>query len=251
MIGAYLAFWVFTLLDFGPALSLPLSVITGILLGLATYKGLVSVLMQGRAHEERLESNSLLAFFGISIVLQNGAALLFTNNIRAYRYFDQVITLGPMSMTGNRLLTLVISTFLALATAGYLRFTLFGLATRAVIQNRDASSIVGINLPRIYLVSLCFGFSLACASGVLVSMMEPISPIMGFGYSISAFVVIMLGGLGNLFGGITAAFVLGVIETYGLAFVGSNYRSLLVYGIFILVMILRPEGLFGKSQATR
>jgi branched-chain amino acid transport system permease protein len=247
MIGAYLAFWVFTLFDFGPALSLPLSVITGILLGLATYKGLVSVLMQGRAHEERLESNSLLAFFGISIVLQNGAALLFTNNIRAYRYFDQVITLGPMSMTGNRLLTLVISTF----TAGYLRFTLFGLATRAVIQNRDASSIVGINLPRIYLVSLCFGFSLACASGVLVSMMEPISPIMGFGYSISAFVVIMLGGLGNLFGGITAAFVLGVIETYGLAFVGSNYRSLLVYGIFILVMILRPEGLFGKSQATR
>jgi branched-chain amino acid transport system permease protein len=251
MIGAYLAFWVFTLFDFGPALSLPLSVITGILLGLATYKGLVSVLMQGRAHEERLESNSLLAFFGISIVLQNGAALLFTNNIRAYRYFDQVITLGPMSMTGNRLLTLVISTFLALATAGYLRFTLFGLATRAVIQNRDASSIVVIYLPRIYLVSLCFGFSLACASGVLVSMMEPISPIMGFGYSISAFVVIMLGGLGNLFGGITAAFVLGVIETYGLAFVGSNYRSLLVYGIFILVMILRPEGLFGKSQATR
>src|SRR5207237_3004779 len=131
---------------------LPLSVITGILLGLATYKGLVSVLMQGTAHEERLESNSLLAFFGISIVLQNGAALLFTNNIRAYRYFDQVITLGPMSMTGNRLLTLVISTFLALATAAYLRFTLFGLATRAVIQNRDASWIVGIDLPRIYLV---------------------------------------------------------------------------------------------------
>jgi branched-chain amino acid transport system permease protein len=156
-----------------------------------------------------------------------------------------------MSITGNRLLTLVISTFLALATAAYLRFTLFGLATRAVIQNRDASSIVGINLPRIYLVSLCFGFSLACVSGVLVSMMEPISPIMGFGYGIPAFVIIMLGGLGNLFGGITAAFALGVVETYGLALAGSNYRSLLVYGIFILVMILRPEGLFGKSQAAR
>ena len=241
MIGAYLAFWVFTLFDYGPALSLPLAVIAGILLGLATYKGLVSALTQRSAHKERLESNSLLAFFGIAIVLQNGAALLFTNNIRAYRYFDQVITFGPMSMTGNRLLTLVI----------YLRFTLFGLATRAVIQNRDASSIVGIDLPRIYLVSLCFGFSLACVSGVLVSMMEPISPIMGFGYSISAFVVIMLGGLGNLFGGITAAFALGVIETYGLALAGSNYRSLLVYGIFILVLVLRPEGLFGKSQATR
>ena len=156
-----------------------------------------------------------------------------------------------LSITGNRLLTLVISTFLALATAAYLRFTLFGLATRAVIQNRDASSIVGINLPRIYVVSLCFGFSLACASGVLISMMDPISPIMGFGYSISAFVVIMLGGLGNLFGGITAAFALGAIETYGLAFAGSNYRSLLVYGIFVLVLVLRPEGLFGKSQANR
>ena len=251
MIGAYLAFWVFTLAGFGPALSLPLAVLAGILLGIATYKGLVAVLTQGQGREERLESNSLLAFFGISIVLQNAAALLFTNNIRAYRYFDQVITLGTMSMTGNRLLTLVISTFLALGTAAFLRYTLFGLATRAVIQNRDASCIVGINLPRIYLVSLCFGFSLACVSGVLVSMMEPISPIMGFSYSISAFVIIMLGGLGNLFGGIVAAFALGIIETYGLALAGSNYRSLLVYGIFILALILRPEGLFGKAQAAR
>src|SRR5436190_13929856 len=139
MIGAYLAFWVFTLLDYGPILSLPLAVVAGILLGLAAYKGLVSALTQGGARPERLESNSLLAFFGISIVLQNGTALLFTNNIRAYRYFDQVITVGTVSITGNRLLTLVISTFLALATAAYLRFTLFGLATRAVIQNRDAS----------------------------------------------------------------------------------------------------------------
>jgi branched-chain amino acid transport system permease protein len=251
MIGAYLAFWVFTLADFGPALSIPLAVVVGTALGLATYKGLVSVLMRGRGPEERLESNSLLAFFGISIILQNGAALLFTNNIRAYRYFDQVVTFGTMSMTGNRLLALAIAAVLALATAAYLRFTLFGLATRAVIQNRDASLIVGINLPRVYVVSLCFGFSLACVSGVLVSMMEPISPIMGFGYSISAFVVIMLGGLGNLFGGIIAAFALGIVETYGLAIVGSNYRSLLVYGLFILVMILRPEGLFGKSQAAR
>jgi branched-chain amino acid transport system permease protein len=251
MIGAYLAFWVFTLTGFGPVISIPLAVVIGVALGLLTYKGLVSILAQGRGRAEKLESNSLLAFFGISIVLQNGAALLFTNNIRAYRYFDQVITIGTMSMTGNRLLALVISAVLALATAAYLRFTLFGLATRAVIQNRDASAIVGINLPLIYLVSLCLGFGLACVSGVLVSMMEPISPIMGFGYSISAFVVIMLGGLGNLFGGIVAAFVLGIIETYGLAFAGSNYRSLLVYGIFILAMVLRPEGLFGKSQAAR
>ncbi len=251
MIGAYLAFWVFTLAGFGPALSIPLATLLGIVLGLVTYKGLVAALTHRRNRTDRLESNSLLAFFGISIILQNGAALLFTNNIRAYRYFDQVITIGSTSMTGNRLLTLVISTFVALATAAYLRFTLFGLATRAVIQNRDASSIVGINLPAIYLVSLCLGFSLACVSGALVSMMEPISPIMGFGYSISAFVVIMLGGLGNLFGGILAAFALGIIETYGLAFAGSNYRSLLVYGIFILVLVLRPEGLFGKSQAVR
>src|SRR6476619_2352887 len=106
MIGAYLAFWVFTLFDFGPALSLPLSVITGILLGLVTYKGLVSTLTQHSAHTDRLESNSLLAFFGISIVLQNGAALLFTNNIRAYRYFDQVITLGTSRLRHQRAILL-------------------------------------------------------------------------------------------------------------------------------------------------
>ena len=202
--------------------------------------------MQGRAHEERLESNSLLAFFGISIVLQNGAALLFTNNTRAYRYFDQVITLGPMSMTGNRLLTLVISTFLALATAAYLRFTLFGLATRAVIQNRDASSIVGIELPRMQIREPVLGYGLRVRRRGRSAGQHDRADLALHGFPVQHRGVSRdhARRARQLLGGIAAGVLLGVHRNLRARHTSApNYRSLLVYGVFVLMMMLRPRGL--------
>lgn len=251
MVGAYIAYWVFTLVGFGPLVSIPLAIVGGVALGALVFLSVIPTLARNNDRPEQLERNSLLIFFGISVILQNAAALFFSNNYRAYRYFDRVISFDTVSITGNRLVTLIVAVTLAVAAASFLRFTLLGLATRAVIQSRDAAAIVGINLRRIYLVTLCFGFSLAMVSGALISMNEEISPVMGFSYSITAFVVVMLGSLGNIFGGIIAALTLGAVETYGLALIGSNYQSVLVYGIFILTMLVRPEGLFGSAEATR
>lgn len=251
MLGAYAAFWVIALSGFSPLWSIPIVFVFGAILGVVTYFGLIRYMLKQSQIAERIESTSLLAFFAISIILQNSVALVFTNNTRAYQYLEEIVQFGNVSITANRLLALVISFFLVVAVAIFLRRSVYGLAIRAVIQNRDAAAIVGINLRNLYLVSLIFGFSLAMIAGVLVSMHGQIWPFMGFSFTVSAFVVIMLGGLGNIIGGLVAALMLGILETYGLAIVGANYRSILIYCVFVGVLMVKPEGLFGSSRVTQ
>jgi branched-chain amino acid transport system permease protein len=124
----------------------------------------------------------------------------------------------------------------------------FGLSVRALIQSREAAAIVGVNIGRLQATSFVMGFAAAGLAGALVSLFEQINPFMGFPYTISAFVVIILGGLGNLTGSLAAGLLLGLVETYGVALLSANYRSILLYGVFILVLLVRPQGLFGRAR---
>ena len=99
----------------------------------------------------------------------------------------------------------------------------------------------------VYSLLVIAGFAVAGLAGALVSLSESINPFMGFPFTISAFVVIILGGLGNLSGSLAAGLLMGVLETYGVALLSANYRSILVYGVFILVLVLRPQGLLGRA----
>ena len=251
MLGAYATYWAFTLTGLPPLAALPVVAIATGLLGLAAYRGLFRGLLRNPTLATRIESNSLLLFFGLSIVLQNVVAALFTPTPRGYAYLDAIVTIGPLSMASDRLAALIIAAGVTLAIVLFLRFNLLGLAIKALIQSREATQIVGIDVGRVQATSFAVGFGLAGLAGGLVSMLGQISPFMGFSYTISAFVVIILGGLGNLTGGIVAALLLGVLETYGVALTSTNYRSILIYGVFILILIVRPQGLMGSRQVAR
>jgi branched-chain amino acid transport system permease protein len=251
MLGAYAAFWSFALLGLGPLPALILAPAATGLLGFALYRGLFRRLMGHTALAERIEANSLLLFFGISIILQNLTALAFTATFRGYRPFPELVDLGFAAVTGGRLLALVV----ALATAGsavlVLRLTPAGLAIRALIQNRSAAALCGIDTDRLEMWSFVAGCAVAGLAGALVSMVEQISPFMGFPFTIAAFVIIILGGLGNLAGSLLGGFALGLLETYGVALTSPNYRSILIYGVFILVLLIRPQGLLGRAPVIR
>jgi branched-chain amino acid transport system permease protein len=122
---------------------------------------------------------------------------------------------------------------------------------RAVIQQRDAAALVGIDVDRINIQVFALGFALAALAGTLNRMTQQISPFMGFPFTVSAFVIIILGGLGNLTGSIFGALMLAAVEVYGAALISPSFRSILVYGVFIAVLLLRPEGLLGRSIAAR
>ena len=152
-----------------------------------------------------------------------------------------------MSVAVNRLVILGISVGATVAVMAFFRFSIYGLAIRALIQQRDAASLVGINAERVNLAVFCLGFALAGLAGSLISMTESVTPFSGFPYTIAAFVVVILGGLGSLGGTLVGGLLLALVEVYGVALTSAAYRSILVYGLFILILFVRPQGLFGRK----
>ena len=239
MIGAYTSYWLFTLADIPPPASVPIAMALTAGLGWAAYAGIFRGAIVSTAVLERLEANSLLLFFGISIVARNLAALTFSADVRGYRYLDQVVELGGLAITANRLMVFVVAMVVCVGFAAALRFSVLGLAVRALIQNRDAALLVGVDVDRVQMVAFCLGFGVAGLAGALIGTMEQISPFMGFPFTIAAFVVIILGGLGNLTGSIVGGLILGFLETYGVALTAPTYQSILIYGVFIAVLLWR------------
>jgi branched-chain amino acid transport system permease protein len=248
MIGAYAMYWLVTLTPIGPLPALLLAAGGCGLLGLALYHGLFRAVLSSPRMAERIEGNSLLLFFGLSVVLQNVMKLSFTASSRANQPFPGLYEWGSIALVGGRFVTLCVTLAVCVAVALFLRFSVFGLSVRALIQNREATAIVGVNIGRLQATSFVMGFAAAGLAGALVSLFEQINPFIGFPYTISAFVVIILGGLGNLTGSLAAGLLLGLVETYGVALLSANYRSILLYGVFILVLLVRPQGLFGRAR---
>lgn len=249
MLGAYTSFWLFTLFGISPLISM---LIAGGLcagLGVAAYLGLFRRLLANTRLVQRLEGNSLVIFFGISIVLQNVAALSFDTTPRAYLYLDGVIRIGSLAITENRVAVLAVVAILCGIVFLFLRLHTYGLAMKAMIQNREAAAVVGINVERIQLLSFAIGFGLAGFAGSLLSMTEQITPFMGFPFTIAAFVTVILGGLGNLMRGMAAGMFLGFVEVYGVALTSASLDSVLIYGVFIVALYLQSQGFLGRRHA--
>jgi branched-chain amino acid transport system permease protein len=249
MIGAYVAYWCMTLLGISPIVAIFIAAPVTAALGMAFYFGIFRRAMRSREFMERIEANSLLVFFGTSVILQNVVALLFTPDLRGYHYAERIVYFADAQLPINKLIVLGIAGFVCIGAVIFFRVSTLGIAIKGLIQQREASALVGIPVARIDLICFCMGFAIAGLAGVLVSMTEEISPYMGFPFTITAFVVVILGGLGNVFGSLFGGLLLGVLETFGVALTAPSYRSIMIYGVFIAVLLLRPQGLFGAARA--
>ena len=252
MLGAYAAYWAFSIAGISPLLAAPVVACLGAGLGYVLYRSLFRrLLAMAPSDAGRMEGNSLLLFFGLSIILQNAAAMLFTPNNRAFQYLDEVWHVGNVAMTGNRIAALLVAGVTCIGIAVFLGRSTTGLAMRSVIERREAATIVGVDVDRVQWSSFALGFASAALAGVLMSMLEQFSPFSGFPFTIAGFIVIILGGLGNVMAGLVAALLLGVIETYGVALTSANLRSVLLYGCFVAALLLFPNGLLGRRSARR
>ena len=251
MIGAYLTFILFVHYGISPLISMLLASAVAGAFGALVYLSFFRKLLETSPTLARLEGNSLLIFLGLSTILQNGAAAIFSGSPRAYRYLDEVWRVGNLAITQNRLLVVVVTSVLCVGAVFFLTLNIYGLAIKAYIQNSRAAMVVGINIDRIQLLAFCIGFACAGIAGSLLSMLEQISPFMGFSYTIVAFVVVILGGLGNLVGGMIAGLLLGVLETYGVALTSPNLQLVLIYGVFVLALLVRPQGIAGRRSSFR
>jgi len=247
MIGAYVTYWLFTVFGVNPLLALILSGVLATVVGLIICKIIFLPMIQTGKGEEGIQSSSLLLFFAISIVFTNVATLLWTADIRGYSYLTRVIQVASVPLMLNRLTAFLVSVVVSGITYLVIQKTMLGKAIRALIQERTAAKLVGINSNRLYLFSFSLAFGIAGMTGGLLSMIYEISPFMGMPYTITAFVVVVLGGLGNVLGSLIGGFLFGLIETVGISLTSPGLQSIISYGIFIALILTRPKGIFGKG----
>jgi branched-chain amino acid transport system permease protein len=247
MLGAYITFWLYTLYGVSPLVSMLIVFVCSAVIGLIICRFIFLPAIKTSKSIVVLESNSLLIFFGLSIIFSNLASLLWTADIRGYSYMTKVVTVVGVPLMYNRLMAFGISLFVCLVCYFIIQKTMLGKAIRALIQDREASQIVGINTNLIYFVSFCVAFGITGLAGCLLSMFYEITPFMGMPYTIIAFIVIVLGGLGNIFGSLLAGFLLGLFETIGVSITSPGLRPILSYSLFILVILIRPQGIFSRK----
>jgi branched-chain amino acid transport system permease protein len=248
MLGGYAGVWLFTLWRTDPFVSLVPSALALFLAGVVLYQVLFSRLAY--APDETKLKNSILIGFGLALVVQTLAILAWTADERAITtsYAGAVLPLGGTVVPLSRLGALGVA---ALTLGGlhlFLHRTFPGKAIRATAEDAEAASLVGIPVPRVFLMAFGLGSALAGIAGTLVSTTDAISPAIGLSWTLKALIVVVLGGLGNVFGTFVAGLFLGVVESMSGFFLGNAYREVMGLVLFLLVLSLRPQGLFAGRQ---
>ncbi len=246
MVGGYVSFWLFTLLGLDPFLSLLVCGPLLFLLGLALDRGLYSRVTH--LDEETKIKNSLLISFGLTLILQNLAIQAWSADERSIRpaYAGTGTSVLGVVVPFTRLADLLVALLIILALHLFLRRTYPGKAIRATALDWEAATLAGIDVRRTYLLTFGIGAALAGVAGSLVSVGYSIAPSIGLAWTLKALVVVVLAGMGSIFGAFAAGLLLGVAESLSVFALGSAYREVVGLVIFLLVLLLRPQGLFGR-----
>ena len=196
--------------------------------------------------------NDLLIALGLSFVLENGALLLWGSQTKSVRtpYTDVVLRFVGVSVTLQRLIVLVASVVLIGALYLFLERTRYGKAIVATSQSPKGAALVGIDLDHVYMMTFAISSALAAAAGALLAPLFYVFPTMGSMPLLKAFVVVVLGGMGNVQGAVVGGFLVGIAESLGGAYLSSDYKNVFAFVILIAVLLIRPQGLFGKSESS-
>ncbi|MCC6131466.1 MAG: branched-chain amino acid ABC transporter permease [Acidobacteria bacterium] len=256
MIGMYVTFWAFTLMHLDPYVSLPLVLIVLFVLGAAIQKFLIAPVIKV---ESILPENQVLLTVGIGLVLSNLALLLFSADYRSVpvEYKDKTIywdlSLGgqtlSLSFSVPMLIAFGIAIVIGTALFLFLGRTDMGRMIRATAQDKRAAALMGINTERMTWVTFGLGSALVGAAGALLAPIFYLFPQIGGPFTLKAFIITVLGGMGNIAGAVLGGVVLGLAESLGSVYVSLGYKDAIGFIIFVAVLIFMPKGLLGKSTA--
>jgi branched-chain amino acid transport system permease protein len=246
MLGAYLTYTLHAGWGLNPLLTLAITGPVAFAAGLGLHRLLYARVLPGSDTPGALESRSLVISFGALFALQNAALLIWSADLKGYGYLSNPVRILGAVFPANRIVASVVALGLSLAFYMFLRRTLAGKAIRALMQDPEAAQLVGIGLGRMHAICFGIGIAMAAITGSLVSMFFELTPFMGLPYTVTALVVIILGGLGNVAGSVAGALLLGVAETASVYLTASDIRPIVSYGILSLILVLRPTGLFSR-----
>jgi branched-chain amino acid transport system permease protein len=242
MLGAFLAFFASSGLGlnyfFSVAFAITLMVLVGMVIERTCFRPL-----RGKD-----DTSVIVSTIGLSVLLQNLAIFVFGADPQrlSTELTEITIRFWGVSFNVQRLLIVVVTVALIFLLNYFSKNTKTGKAMRACAQDLTAAKIVGININKVTMVTCMIGAALAAVAGALVAPLYLVSPVMGIKMVVKSFAVVIVGGLGNVTGAILGGFLVGVSESIAAGMISSHMRDGVAFGILILVLLLKPEGIFTK-----
>ena len=245
MLSMYLAIGLSTLIGVDPYLGLLLAIPLSWIFGAVVYYAVVRPVI-ARPHVVQIFTT-----LGLSIVLQNAALFFWTANFRQLRlsYGDRVLMIAGAAVTLPQLIAFAVAALFTTVLFAWLRFTYLGKAMRATAQDPKAATLMGIDTGKILLIAFLVGTMCVCVAGMLMAPLFSTYPTVGLQFVLVAFVVVVLGGLGSAVGALVGALIVAFIDVIGGFYVGTAWKEVLYFIVFIAVLLLRPAGLLGQRGA--
>jgi branched-chain amino acid transport system permease protein len=258
MFGSFGGFAVLTLFaNSGFTDAHPLAAVAMAILGAMILSSFLGALLERVAyrplrHAPRLAP--LISAIGASIFLQNVMMLIIKARMQVYPDVipEKWIDIGPFSISYFQIFIILGSVLLMTGLLLFIKKTRTGKAMRAVAENKEAASLMGININRIIMITFIIGSALAAVAGVMVGMYySQINHMMGFVPGIKAFTAAVLGGIGNVAGAMLGGFFLGTAESLGVLFMPAEYKDVIAFTLLVIVLIFRPRGILGEVVSER
>ena len=246
MVGAYICFCAMNYLGLNAILSVVLSVIVCTVLG---------IVIEGIAYKPLRDAPSLsvlITAIGVSYFLQNAALLIWTSNPKS---FTSVVSLpalklfdGELIISSTTIVTVLVCLVIMVVLTLFINKTKIGKAMRACSEDRDAARLMGINVNRTISITFAIGSGLAAIAGVLMCSAYPtLMPTTGSMPGIKAFTAAVFGGIGSIPGALIGGLLLGIIEIFAKAYIGTQFSDAIVFGVLIVVLLIKPTGILGKN----
>jgi len=241
--GAYAGLFLLQLTGIDPLLGLVLVGAFIALLSVPVYRFLLAPLAGTGAEAP------MMTTFGISIILQNAFILAFSADTRSIErdYATAALTIGPVTVGWIYLIGFLISVVVIVLVHLLVSRTGFGRDLRASATDAGAAAAVGVDVRRVHLLTFALGAACAAIGGTLIGITFSFTPTIGAGYLLTDFAIVVLGGLGNIFGTLVGGVMLGVLESFGAVVLGDGYRELIGLLVFLIALALRPQGLLAGS----
>ncbi|HEY8416453.1 MAG TPA: branched-chain amino acid ABC transporter permease [Limnochordales bacterium] len=242
MLGAYMSYWLFRLFNWDPFLSIPVSMAALFVLGY-----LVASLVLNRVIRFGLVMTLVLTF-GIDLILQNAALMLWSADYRSVTpaYAGQGLAIGGVMVPYVRLAVFLLAVLFVVLFSLFLSKTRVGNAIQATALNPGAAELTGVRIERIYALTYAIGAALAAAAGSMISVVYTIQPQVGNVFLTRAFVITVLGGLGSIPGALLGGVILGLAESFATVTVGVGWSEAVSFALLVLILIVRPQGLLGR-----
>jgi Branched-chain amino acid ABC-type transport system, permease components len=239
MVGMYMAFICYQNWGVNSYLSWPIVTLFAAALGVVVFLFARLTIGQGNT------LNQILLTLGLSMVLQNVMLLFYKSDYKSVpNALSGSIQVQEIFISTGLLITFVIALCITAVFLCFIQFTSMGRAMRAVGEDRHASCLMGIPVGKVDLITFCLGVTMACISGSLMMSVYPVTPSVGSGYNLIAWVTVVLGGLGHLQGALLSALLIGICETVSGFYLGADLRQVVYFVVFLLVLVVRPQGLF-------